>query len=86
MEHKIDLIAEYADEVLVFKEGQVIAAGDKRKILSDMSLLGKGASLPQVAILGSMLKERGLPLSEIPVTEKQAIEVIAKALEERKKQ
>ncbi|MCI9217854.1 ABC transporter ATP-binding protein [Lachnospiraceae bacterium 42-17] len=86
VEHKIDLIAEYADEVLVFKDGQVIAAGDKRKILSDMSLLEKGASLPQVAVLGSMLKERGLPLSEIPVTEKQAVEVIARALEERKKQ
>lgn len=86
VEHKIDLIAEYADEVLVLNEGQVIAAGDKREILSDMSLLEKGVALPQVAILGSRLKERGLPLSEIPVTEKQAIELIARALKERKKQ
>lgn len=86
VEHKIDLIAEYADEVLVLKEGQVIAAGDKREILSDMLLLEKGVALPQVAILGSRLKERGLPLSEIPVTEKQAIELIARALKERKKQ
>lgn len=30
VEHKIDLIAEYADEVLVFKGGEIIAAGDKR--------------------------------------------------------
>lgn len=86
VEHKIDLIAEYADEVLVLKEGQIIAAGDKREILSDMSLLERGVALPQVAILGSRLKERGLPLSEIPVTEKQAIELIARALKERKKQ
>ena len=33
VEHKIDLIAEYADEVLVFQGGQVIASGDKGKIL-----------------------------------------------------
>ena len=51
-----------------------------------MSLLEQGAALPQVAILGSKLKERGLPIGQIPVTEKQALEVIAKALEERKKQ
>lgn len=83
-EHKIDLIAEYADEVIALKDGEVIANGDKKKILSDMSLLRAGVSLPQVAILGRKLEEKGLNLSEIPVTEQQAIEVIAKALKERK--
>lgn len=85
VEHKIDLIAEYADEVLVFKEGRLIASGDKQELLSDLSLLEQGAALPQVAILGSRLRERGLPISRIPVTEKQAIEVIAGALKERDK-
>lgn len=51
VEHKIDLIAEYADEVLVFKDGEIIASGDKQKILSDMSLAEKDVALPQVAIL-----------------------------------
>lgn len=84
VEHKIDLIAEYADEVIALKDGEVIANGEKKEILSDMSLLEKGVSLPQVAILGRKLQEKGLSLSEIPVTEKQAVEVIAKALKERK--
>ena len=83
VEHKIDLIAEYADEVLVLKDGKLIANGDKAKILSDMSLLDQGVQLPQVAILGSKLKEKGFPISEIPVTEKQAVEVISAALKER---
>lgn len=83
VEHKIDLIAEYADEVLVFKDGVMIANGDKKEILSDMSLLEQGAALPQVAILGRKLKEKGLPLASIPVTEKQAVEVIAEALKGR---
>lgn len=83
VEHKIDLIAEYADEVLVFKDGAMIAKGDKKEILSDMSLLEQGVALPQVAILGRKLKEKGLKLSSIPVTEKQAVEVIAEALKER---
>lgn len=83
VEHKIDLIAEYADEVLVFKDGAMIAKGDKKDILSDMSLLEQGVALPQVAILGRKLQEKGLKLSSIPVTEKQAVEVIAEALKER---
>ncbi|HAX52370.1 ABC transporter ATP-binding protein [Muricomes intestini] len=85
VEHKIDLIAEYADEVLVFKEGTMIAFRRKQEILSDLSFLEQGVTLPQVAILGRKLQERGLGLSAIPVTEKQAVEVIAEALQERNK-
>lgn len=84
VEHKIDLIAEYADEVLVLKDGRLIASGDKDKILSDMSLLEQGVALPQVAVLGNRLKEKGFPISRIPVTEKQAKEVISAALQRRK--
>lgn len=85
VEHKIDLIAEYADEVLVFKDGKLIASGDKKKVLSDISLLEEGVALPQVAILGNQLRKRGLHISEIPVTEKDAEAVISMALNERGK-
>ena len=83
VEHKIDLIAEYADEVLVLKGGKLIASGDKAQVLSDMSLMEQGVQLPQVAILGSRLKEKGFPISEIPVTEKRAVEIIFAALNGR---
>lgn len=83
VEHKIDLIAEYADEVLVLKGGKLIAGGDKAQVLSDVSLMEKGVQLPQVAILGSRLKEKGFPISEIPVTEKRAVELISAALKGR---
>lgn len=83
VEHKIDLIAEYADEVLVFKDGEIIASGEKQKILSDLSLAEKNVALPQVAVLGNKLKQRGLPIPEIPVTEEEAVEAIKKALKER---
>ena len=83
VEHKIDLIAEYADEVLVLKGGKLIASGDKAQILSDMALMEQGVQLPQMAILGSKLKERGFPISEIPVTEKRAVEIISTALNGR---
>lgn len=83
VEHKIDLIAEYADEVVAFKGGEIIASGDKCEILSEMSLAEQGVALPQVAILGCRLRERGLLIGAIPVTEKQAVEQIVAALEGR---
>ena len=84
VEHKIDLIAEYADEVIVFKDGSIIAHGPTEEILSDMSLLQQGVNLPQVAIMCSRLQEKGLPLEKIAVTDKEAVRVIEKALKERK--
>lgn len=83
VEHKIDLIAEYADEVLVLRGGKLIADGDKAQVLSDISLMEQGVQLPQMAILGSRLKEKGFPISEIPVTEKRAVEIISAALNGR---
>lgn len=83
VEHKIDLIAEYADEVLVLRGGKLIAGGDKAQVLSDISLMEQGVQLPQMAILGSRLKEKGFPISEIPVTEKCAVEIISAALNGR---
>ena len=37
--------------------------------------------LPQYALLGSRLRERGIPLDSIPITEAQAVSVIGKALQ-----
>ena len=80
VEHKIDLIAEFADEVFVLRDSEVIAQGPTEEVLADLSLLEKGLQLPQVAILGNKLKDKGLELKKIPVTEKDAVEVISAAL------
>lgn len=84
VEHKIDLIAEYADDVIVLKDGELLAVGDKNEVLTDTALLDQGIALPQVVLLAEKLKEAGLPLSRIPVTEKQAVEVIGQAMREKR--
>jgi energy-coupling factor transporter ATP-binding protein EcfA2 len=75
VEHKVDLIAEYADTIFVFNEGELIKAGPKRDILTDLSLLEQKVQLPQMAILGHELRKHGLAL-EIPITESQAVEAV----------
>lgn len=81
VEHKIDLIAEYADEILVLKDGRLIRSGDKQEILSDISLLDEGVQLPQMAILGNELKKSGISLPRVPITEEQAADAIGAAIE-----
>ena len=80
VEHKIDLIAEYADNIVVMKDGRAIRSGSKQEILSDISLEAEGIQLPQYALLGNELIKRGMKLDYIPITEQQAIEVIGKAI------
>lgn len=73
VEHKIELIAEYCDEVLVMKEGETICAGKTQDVLSDISLLNQDAQIPQVAIWGHEMRAAGKALSRIPITVNQAI-------------
>lgn len=80
VEHKVDLLAEFADEIIVFQGGEMICFGDKQSILSDLSLEERGVQLPQYAILGDRLMKNGMPLEYIPITETQALDVIGKAV------
>ncbi len=76
VEHKVDLLAEYADEILVLKNSELIKAGPKQEILSDISLLKKNVQLPQMSILGNELRKLGLPIKNIPITEDQAVDIV----------
>ncbi len=68
VEHKIDLMAEYADEILVMSGGQIIRRGPTQDILSDYRLMGQKIAVPQTAVFGRDMKNAGKPLSEIPIT------------------
>jgi energy-coupling factor transporter ATP-binding protein EcfA2 len=80
VEHKVDLIAEYCDEVFVMSDGELIKSGDKREVLTDISLLEQGVQLPQMAILGDRLIKRGSELDYIPITQQEAKDVIEKLI------
>ena len=73
VEHKIDLIAEYCDEVIVMKEGSIVCSGETQDILSRMELLDYGAQIPESAVWGHEMEKAGMPLSQIPITTGQAV-------------
>lgn len=77
VEHKVDLLADYADEILVLNKGELVAHGPTREILTDDSLLNQETAIPEVALLGRDLKLDGLNLPEIPITIQRAAEVLS---------
>ena len=80
VEHKIDLLADYADEIVVLEQAQVAFHGPAQEVLQNPALLEHGAQIPQVALLGSRLEKRGIGLARIPITQKDAIAAIEERL------
>ncbi|WP_156286102.1 energy-coupling factor ABC transporter ATP-binding protein [Oceanivirga salmonicida] len=56
VEHKIDLIAEYTDKVLVLNEGKIVLDGKTKDILSDEKIEEYGLIMPQAAKISNLLK------------------------------
>jgi energy-coupling factor transport system ATP-binding protein len=76
VEHKIELIAEYADDVILLSEGEVAMQGSSQEILTDERALAFGAALPQYSLFGVDMRKRGMNLGSIPLTEKEALEAV----------
>ena len=83
VEHKIDLIAEFTDHVIILKDGEVLKEGDTNSVLTDISLLEHGIAIPQVTQLAIQLKENGLPINSISVTEDSLLAILKNLLGER---
>lgn len=73
VEHKIDLMAEYCDEIILMSEGEIVSKGETKKVLSDEKILCFGVQLPQVALY--YLKKYGKG-RDIPISLKEAKEYI----------
>ena len=76
MEHKLELIAEYAEKVMVLNEGEMILSGNTEEVLKNKILMEKEIGIPQYAALAYKLMEEGkVQFEEIPITKEKAVEV-----------
>ncbi|WP_339226810.1 ABC transporter ATP-binding protein [Oceanobacillus sp. FSL K6-2867] len=50
VEHKVDLLAEYCDDILLMRKGQLVMTGPTKEVLSNPVVLEYGGQLPQVAL------------------------------------
>ena len=79
VEHKLELIAEYAQNILVLDEGEVILSGKAEEVLNNKILLEKEIGMTQYSILAYELeKARKVELEEIPITKEKTVELLKK--------
>ena len=79
VEHKLELIAEYAENILVLDEGEIILSGKANEVLNNKILLEKEIGMTQYSILAYELeKTRKVKLEEIPITKEKTVELLKK--------
>ena len=79
VEHKLELIAEYAQNILVLDEGEIILNGKAKEVLNNKILLEKEIGMTQYSILAYELeKARKVEFEEIPITKEKTVELLKK--------
>lgn len=79
VEHKLELIAEYAQNILVLDEGEIILSGKAEEVLNNKILLEKEIGMTQYSILAYELEKAGkVEFEEIPITKEKIVELLKK--------
>lgn len=79
IEHKIDLVAEYCDSILLMYQGELVMHGEAKDVLTDPKVLEYGGQLPQIVLY--FLQKGTVKGNEIPLTVKKAVEKIVKGVQ-----
>ena len=79
VEHKLELIAEYAENILVLDEGEIILSGKASEVLNNKILLEKEIGMTQYSMLAYELEKAGkAKFEEIPITKEKTVELLKK--------
>ena len=85
VEHEVEVIASYADRVIIMDEGSIVSSGSASAVFTDVDNLRRvGVRPPQVTEVVSGLAKRGYSFSTLPVTLEEA-ETEFSGWEQRKK-
>ena len=68
VEHRLDLVARYAERIVVMDGGKIVADGNLGQVLDEQfdMLEGLGVGVPRVSLLWSMLRRDGLVSGKVP--------------------
>ena len=79
VEHKLELIAEYAQNILVLDKGEIILSGKAEEVLNNKILLEKEIGMTQYSMLAYELEKSGkVEFKEIPITKEKIVELLKK--------
>ena len=84
VEHRLDLVARYAERIIVMDKGSIVADGKLEEVLDakfDM-LEGLGVGVPRVSLLWNMLRRDGLVKGNVPTHVEDAISSLSSMMSE----
>nr|MDO8091255.1 ATP-binding cassette domain-containing protein [Candidatus Sigynarchaeota archaeon] len=82
VEHDTETLAEFADRIIVMKNGRIVCDGAPEEVFTDRTLLDAAGLLPPpVTRLSFMLQERGVLLEKLPVRFEDAYRVFSELIE-----
>jgi energy-coupling factor transport system ATP-binding protein len=76
VEHKMDLVAQYADRVIALNGGRLVIEGSTSEVFTSPLLNASDIARPAVTDLAEALVNVGRPLARTPVTRAEAAELI----------
>lgn len=82
VEHKIDLLAEFADTITVLQDGRVALTGAAREVLASPDLAAAGVRAPEVTEFALRLRQAGKPLAAMPITRAEATRAVRDRIQE----
>ncbi len=82
VEHRLDLVARYADRIVVMDGARVVADGALREVLDRETerIAGLGVGIPRVSLLWSLLRRDGLVSGPVPTQVDEAAELLLRRL------
>jgi energy-coupling factor transporter ATPase len=80
VEHRLDLAAKYADQVIIMDEGTIVLDGVPRDIFNSEKAWLLGVGIPKAVRLWNLLQENGLILGEVPVSSEEATRYLREVL------
>ena len=80
--HNMDEIAEYCNRVIVLNDSKLLYDTTPRELFGDPDKLKEtGLEVPHVVEIALRLRERGVDLGEIPLTQEELVVLIRRSLE-----
>lgn len=79
VEHRLDLVARYAERIVVMDGGRIVADGRLDQVLDEKldMLDGLGVGVPRVSLLWSMLRRDGIVKGKVPTHVEDAASALA---------
>lgn len=78
VEQKRNVIAEYADKVVVMDQGRIVLQGSVKEVLTNPEIENYGCALPEVTDFSyELIKRTGISLKDIPIRLQEAKQIFS---------